>query len=36
MKKNTAWKGIISLVMLVLLVIVLGGLTGENDLMYHL
>ena len=36
MKKNTAWKGVLSLVMLVLLVIILGGLTGENDLMYHL
>ena len=36
MKKNTAWKGIAALVILVLSVIFIGALTGENDLMYHL
>ncbi len=36
MKKNTAWKGIAALAILVLSVVFIGALTGENDLMYHL
>ncbi len=36
MKKNTAWKGIAALVILVLSVIFIGALVGDNDLMYHL